>query len=172
VPDVLASPGIAVRAARLADAQRIAEIWNHEVLHTDHTTDTEPRTVVQQRTWLARRDEDHPVIVVTRGDRVIAFGALSPYRVKPAFHRTVEDSVYVDRIERGQGLGALVLGRLIDLARERGHHSILARVTGVNEPSMRLHERLGFRLVGVEEETAFKRGRWLDVAILQRRVAN
>jgi phosphinothricin acetyltransferase len=171
VPEVLTAAGVTVRTARLADAARIAEIWNHEVLHTDHTTDTEPRTVAQQRAWLARRNADHPVIVVTRRDDVIAFGALSPYRPKPAFHRTVEDSVYVHRTERGQGLGALVLGRLIELARERGHRSILARITGVNEPSMRLHERLGFRLVGVEEETAFKRGRWLDVAILQRRIA-
>jgi L-amino acid N-acyltransferase len=104
-------------------------------------------------------------------DDVLAFGSLSPYRPKPAFDRTVEDSVYVARGHRRAGLGALVLAELIRRAEALGHHSILARITTTNIASLRLHERHGFHLIGVERESAFKLGRWHDVAILQRRLA-
>jgi hypothetical protein len=62
-------------------------------------------------------------------ETVLAYGALSPYLAKPAFARTVEDSVYVERSHRGTGLGGLILAELIRRARELEHHSILARIT-------------------------------------------
>jgi phosphinothricin acetyltransferase len=101
---------------------------------------------------------------------VVGYGALSLYRPKPAFRRSVEDSVYVKRGARGRGLGALLLARLLEIARERSHHTVLARIVAGNAASIRLHEGHGFQLVGVERETAFKLGRWLDVAIMQRRL--
>jgi L-amino acid N-acyltransferase len=100
----------------------------------------------------------------------MAYGSLSPYQTKRAFARTVEDSVYVRRGQRGAGLGGLILAELIQRAGGLGHHSLLARITAKNVASRRLHERHGFRLVGVERESAFKLGRWHDVAIMQRRL--
>lgn len=61
-----------------------------------------------------------------------------------------------------------ILERLLELARERRYHAVMARVTAENVASLRLHERRGFRVIGVERETAFKVGRWLDTAIMQR----
>jgi phosphinothricin acetyltransferase len=112
----------------------------------------------------------YPVIVAVTGHDVVAYGSLSPYQPKPAFARTVEDSVYVRQDRRGAGLGAMVLAELVRRARARGHHSILARITAKNTASLRLHRRHGFRPVGVERESAFKLGRWHDVTILQRRL--
>jgi phosphinothricin acetyltransferase len=163
----LVVPLVAVRAASPADARAIAAIWNFEVRFTDATTDTAPRDVAAQRAWLAARNGDHPAVVAVRGDEVVGFGALSAYRAKPAFRHTVEDSVYVKRGVRGQGVGAAILGRLVELARERGHRSVLARITAGNAASIRLHERLGFARVGLERETAYKLGRWLDVVTMQ-----
>jgi phosphinothricin acetyltransferase len=157
-----------LRRARAEDAAQIAAIWNHEVLETDHTTDTEPRDLAAQRAWLAAHGDDHPVIVAAAASEILAYGALSPYRPKPAFRQTVEDSVYVKTDRRGGGLGSAILVRLLQLARDRGHHAVLARVTGVNAASLALHERHGFVRVGVERETAFKQGRWLDVVVLER----
>jgi L-amino acid N-acyltransferase YncA len=133
------------------------------------TTDTEPRTPAAQRQGLARHGDDHPVIVAVDDDEgVLAYGSLSPYRDKPALRTTVEDSVYVKAGARGAGLGSLVLAELIRLARDRSHHAVMARIIAENEASRRLHARLGFALVGVERETAFKLGRWHDIAIMQR----
>ena len=102
------------------------------------------------------------------GDEVVAFGALAPYRAKPSYARTAEDSVYVKDGWRGKGLGGLILDELIDRARCCGHHSMIARIVTDNEASLRLHERHGFARVGHERQVAFKLGRWLDVLTLQR----
>lgn len=158
---------VLVRVARAADNRQIAAIWNHEALATAATTDTEARTPHVQRAWLRAHDEEYPVVVAVEDDEVLAFGALSPYRPKPSYRRTVEDSVYVKDGYRGKGLGSLVLDRLVALARARGHHSMLARITAENEPSLRLHERHGFVPAGREREAAFKLDRWLDVLTLQ-----
>ncbi len=170
--DMLVGRAVIVREAREADLDQIAAIWNHEVLWTEATTDTEPRDGEAQRKWLARHTGAYPAIVAVAGDEVRAYGALSPYRPKPAFARTVEDSVYVARGHRGAGLGSLILGALIERAREAGCHSMLARITSRNAASIRLHERHGFTVAGVECEVAFKLGRWHDVTVMQRRLTS
>jgi phosphinothricin acetyltransferase len=157
-----------IRAAGPSDSQAIAAIWNREVMETTATSDTEPRTVEAQQAWLAAHGPRHPVIVAVDGDEVVAFGALSPYRTKPSYARTVENSVYVKDGWRGKGLGGAILDRLLALAREHGHYSVIARITGVNEASLALHERHGFVRVGHERQVALKHGIWLDVMTLQR----
>ena len=161
---------VLVRDARSSDLGQIAAIWNHEVLWTDTTTDTEPRDEAAQREWLARHLEPYPIVVAVAGQHVVAYGSLSPYRPKPAFAQTVEDSVYVEGGHRGAGLGHLILDELIRRALAAGHHSIMARITSRNTASLRLHARHGFRTIGVERQTAFKLGRWHDVTIMQRRL--
>ena len=164
---MLVSRAVTVRDAIEADADQIAAIWNHEVLWTDTTTDTEPRDARAQREWLARHTGAYPVLVAVAGGEILAYGSLAPYRPKPAFARTVEDSVYVARDQRGGGLGSLVLGALIERGRGLHCHSMLARITSQNVASIRLHERHGFRVGGVEHQVAFKLGRWHDVTVMQ-----
>ena len=168
---------VELRAAHEADLDQIAAIWNHEVLGTDATTDTEPRDAAAQREWFARHTDRYPVVVATLvpdaagcAGEVVAYGSLSPYRPKPAFARTAEDSVYVAHGHRGIGLGGLILDELICRGRALEHHSIVARITAKNTASLRLHARHGFREVGIERESAFKLGRWHDVVIMQRRL--
>jgi L-amino acid N-acyltransferase len=161
---------VVLRPARPADNRQIAAIWNGEARGTTATTESEPRSAAAQRAWLARRSAAHPVIVAVEADEVLAFGALSPYRPRPSYRHTVEDSVYVKAGYRGKGLGGLILERLVALACARGHHTIVARVTSANVPSLRLHERHGFTRAGVEREIAFKLGAWLDVVTMQRLV--
>src|SRR6184192_3748167 len=149
---MLVGRAVRVRSAVVADGDQLAAIWNHEVLWTDATTDTEPRDGRAQREWLERHRGDASAVVAAVGDEVLAYGSLSPYRPKPAFARTLEDSVYVKRGHRGAELGG---------------HSMLARITSGNAASLRLHQRHGFSVVGVEREVAFKLGRWHDVTVLQ-----
>jgi len=156
-----------IRPAAPSDNAAIAAIWNREVLETAATTDTEPRSVAAQQAWLAAHGPGYPVIVAVEGDEVVAFGALSPYRAKPSYARTVEDSVYVKDGWRGKGLGARVLERLLVLAAEHGHHSVIARITAGNEASLVLHEGRGFVRVGHERQVAVKHGVWHDVTTLQ-----
>jgi phosphinothricin acetyltransferase len=101
-------------------------------------------------------------------EEVVGFGALAPFRSRPAYSTSVENSVYVDRAYRGRGVGRAILEELIKLASVHGFHAIVARIVGENTASISLHRACGFELVGIEREIGRKHGRWLDVVELQR----
>ncbi|MHB1536666.1 MAG: GNAT family N-acetyltransferase, partial [Acidimicrobiales bacterium] len=101
-------------------------------------------------------------------DVVVGFGSLSPYRPRPAYRTTVEDSLYVGSSARGQGVGKGLLSELLRLADAHGFHAVMARIVGGHEASIGLHTACGFELVGVERQVGRKFGRWLDVALMQR----
>ena len=157
-----------VRLAQAADAEAIRTIYNLEVLESTVTFDLVPRSHEDQRDWLAAHSGAHPAVVAVDGDDVVGFGSLSPYKDRPAYSTTVEDSVYVHRDWRGKGAGKLILGELLTLATTHGFHAVIARIVGDHGASIALHERCRFTLVGIEKEVGRKFGRWLDVVELQR----
>jgi L-amino acid N-acyltransferase len=157
-----------VRLAMPDDAEATRAIYNREVQGSTVTFDLVPRTASQQRRWLEEHRGPHPAIVALDGDIVVGFGSLSPYRERPAYSTTVEDSVYVDRAYRGRGVGRLLLDELVSLARSHGFHAVMARIVGGHEVSIALHRACGFDMVGVEREVGRKFGQWLNVAVMQR----
>ena len=101
-------------------------------------------------------------------DGVVAgYASLSAYRERAGYRTTVEDSVYVHADHRGAGVGRALLDEIVDVARERGFHSVIARIVADHAASIRLHAAVGFQHVGVEREVGRKFGRWLDVAVMQ-----
>src|SRR5688572_16904925 len=151
-----------VRLARTEDAEAIRAIYNREVVGSTVTFDLVPRTLEEQHAWLAEHAGAHPAVVaVDEGGGVVGFGSLSPYRSRPAYATSVEDSVYVDESARGAGVGTLLLGELVRLADVHGFHAVMARVVGGHDASIALHKACGFELVGVEREIGRKFGRWL-----------
>jgi L-amino acid N-acyltransferase len=158
-----------IRLAEPGDAEAIRTIYNVEVAETTVTFDMVPRTLEQQTAWLEEHSGAHPAIVaIDDSGTVIGFGSLSPYKERPAYAPTVEDSVYVHRNLRGAGVGQALLAELVRLAEGYGYHTIVARIVGGHDASISLHDAHGFELVGVEREVGRKLGRWLDVAIMQR----
>ncbi|HTZ10335.1 MAG TPA: GNAT family N-acetyltransferase [Acidimicrobiales bacterium] len=157
-----------VRMARGDDAEAIRAIYNVEVLESTVTFDLEARTLEGQRAWIAQHQGAYPAVVALDGGGVVGFGSLSPFRERPAYATTVEDSLYVARTHRGRGVGGLVLEELVSLARRQGFHTVVGRIAGGNAASLALHRRCGFTLVGVEREVGRKFGRWLDVTVVQR----
>ena len=157
-----------VRLATMDDAEAIRTIYNREVLESTVTFDLVPRTLEDQRAWLADHGGGHPAVVAVRTGQVVGFGSLSPYRDRPAYSTTVEDSVYVDRAHHGQGAGRLLLDELVRVATTHGFHAVMARIVGGHEASIALHKACGFEIVGVEKEVGRKFGRWLDVVLMQR----
>lgn len=157
-----------VRTAVAADAAGILEIYNHAVTATVDTFDLVPRTIEQQEAWIRDHAGAHPAVVAVDGSgAVLGFGSLSPYRPRPAYATTVEDSVYVAESARGAGIGRALLADLVRMAREHGFHSVIGRVVGHNEVSIGLHRACGFVEVGTEREVGRKFNRWLDVVVMQ-----
>jgi phosphinothricin acetyltransferase len=159
---------VAVRLIEPRDAEAVRSIYNLEVLESTVTFDLVPRSLDEQLEWIGAHAGGHPAVVAVDGDEVVGFASLSPYRPRPAYAPTVEDSVYVRRDQRGAGIGRALLGELVELARRHGFHSVIARIVGGHEASIALHAACGFETIGVEREVGRKLGRWLDVVLMQR----
>jgi L-amino acid N-acyltransferase YncA len=160
---------VQLRLAERRDAAACREIYNLEVTTTTVTFDMVPRTLDEQVAWIDGHSGGHPAIVaVDDGGIVLGFGCISPYKDRPAYSPTVEDSVYVHREHRSRGVGRAMLDELIRLARDHGFHSMIARIVGGHEASIALHAACGFEPLGVEREVGRKFGKWLDVVEMQR----
>jgi len=158
-----------VRLAERRDAGAIRAIYNLEVAESTVTFDLVPRTLDEQVDWIDAHSGAHPAVVAADDSgEVVGFGSLSPFKERPAYSPTVEDSVYVRRDRRGRGVGRLLLDELLRLAVDHGFHSVMARIVGNHEASIALHVACAFELVGTEREVGRKFGRWLDVVEMQR----
>lgn len=156
------------RLATMDDAEAIRTIYNREVLGSTVTFDLVPRTLEDQQAWLDEHSGAHPAVVAVDDDgAVCGFGSLSPYRSRPAYRTTVEDSVYVDPAFQGRGVGRAILTELVQLAGAHGFHAVIGRIVGGHEASIGLHRACGFDQIGVEREVGRKFGRWLDVVLMQ-----
>lgn len=160
------------RRAIPSDAAAILDIYNHEVLTSNVTFDLTPRAEDEQRRWIADRSGAHATIVALTAvdgiDTIVGFGALSPFRDRPGYSTSVEDSVYVHADHRGRGIGAALLSELVDIGTAHGFHAMFARIVAGHDASLTLHARHGFEVVGTEREVGRKFGRFHDVVVMER----
>jgi phosphinothricin acetyltransferase len=156
-----------LRPATLGDAGPLRDIYNLEVETSTATFDLVPRTIEDQRAWLAERSGAMAAVVAVHGGDVIGFASLSPYKERAAYRTTVEDSVYVRRDRQGRGVGRALLSHVLDVARASGFHAVMARIEAGGDASRALHAACGFELVGVERQVGRKFNRWLDVAVME-----
>lgn len=162
------TPSVNIRPAQEADLPAILDIYNDAILNSTASFETVPRTLDEERQWLREHGHPHAVLAAIHDGDVVGWASLSPFRPKPAYRLTVEDSVYVRADFWGKGLGALLLARLLEVAASNGFHTVIALIVGDNAASLRLHRGFGFRRVGVEREVGYKFDRWLDVVIMQK----
>jgi L-amino acid N-acyltransferase YncA len=156
-----------LRPAAESDLGAINDIYNHYVLHSTCTYQELPESMQGRQRWFANHSDQHPIIVATQEDQVLGWGSLSPYHPRSAYRRTVENSVYVHHEHQRHGIGSLLLGELIRLARSHEHHAVIAGIDAEQTPSAALHARFGFVEVGCLKQVGFKFGRWLDVIYLE-----
>jgi L-amino acid N-acyltransferase len=158
---------IMIRQAAATDLDAMNAIYNHYVLYSTCTYQTEPETPEARRTWLEHHGPQHPVVVAEIAGEVVGWGSLSPFHSRAAYGHTVEDSVYVRQDAWRRGVGSALLGHLIIRASAIGHHTIIAVIDGQQAPSFALHAKHGFVEVGCLRQLGFKFGRWLDVIYMQ-----
>jgi phosphinothricin acetyltransferase len=126
------------------------------------------REVMEWKDWDAIH-LPHSRLVARSGDRVIGWAALSRVSGRCYYGGVAEDSVYVAASKRGKGVGQALLGRLIEESESHGIWTLQAGIFMENETSIALHEKLGFRKVGVRERLGQLDGAWKDVVFLERR---
>jgi L-amino acid N-acyltransferase YncA len=161
---------VIVRACEAADVPAITAIYRPAVLHGSATFEIEPPDEAEM---LRRREAllagGHPYLVAALGGEVAGYAYAGPYRARPAYRSTVENSVYVRDGLQGRGIGRRLLAALVDEAATRDFRQMIAVIgDSGNAASVRLHEACGFAPVGVLRSVGWKHGRWLDTVLMQR----
>ena len=160
--------GATARPATPADAEAIAAIYNEGIADRIATFETEPRSAADMKAQLVERGDQYPTVVVEQDGRVVAFARAGAYRSRPAYAGIAEHSVYVARAARGTGAGRAALDALCRTYAARGFWKIVSRIFPENTASLRLHERCGFRVVGVYQRHGKLGDEWRDCVIVER----
>ena len=162
---------VRVTTATAEHAEGTRSIYNRYIEASTATFEMTPKSLSDQLEWIAEHSGAYPAIVALGPDGlVVGFGSLSPYRPRPAYSTTVENSVYVHEGFQRMGIGKAVLEELLHLAKAHGFHAVIARIARDNGASVALHAACGFEMIGVEREVGRKFGRWLDVLCMERLV--
>ena len=162
--------------AGVADLGPVAEIFAHYVTRSVVTFETEPPTVAD---WQVRLDtlasRGLPFLVARTGGEVAGYAYASPWRPKPAYRHTVEDTVYLAPDAIGRGLGRRLLAELLSRAGQAGARQMVAVIADAgadSEASIALHRALGFVHAGRLTAVGHKHGRWIDTVLMQRGLAS
>lgn len=160
-----------VRPATQADMPALNAIHNRAIVETAFSWAWEPMALAQRELWFAdQQAADHPVLVGEADGVVAGFASYGPFRAYHGYRDTVEHSVYLDPRAHRRGLGRVLMSRLIDEARMRKMHVMVAAIALPNDASLALHRALGFEHAGVIPESGLKFGRYMDLCLMHKRL--
>lgn len=159
-----------LRPATPDDLPAIGAVYAHHVLHGLASFETEPPTADEmRRRYDALASGGFPYLVAAAGAQVLGYAYAGPYRARPAYRFTVEDSIYVAPDAAGRGVGRALLSKLVSECEQRGYRQMLAVIgDSGNAASIGLHRACGFEMKCVLDAVGFKFGRWVDSVIMQR----
>ena len=161
---------VSIRPATPADIPAITRIYAHAVQQGTASFELEPPDEAEmarrQRTLL---DGGYPYIVAEIDGTLAGYAYAGPFRPRPAYRFSVEDSIYVDPNAQRRGVGRVLLKHLIEECERRGFRQMIAVIgDSAQTASIQLHRTLGFRMIGAVENVGYKFGRWLDSVNMQR----
>lgn len=159
---------IAVRSANADDAAAVTGIYNHYVANTYATFETEPvvtREITRRMTETP--DSRLPWLVAEDSGKIIGYAYASKWKGRCAYRFSVETTIYLAPGCTGKGTGWQLYSTLVETVRATSMHSAIGGIALPNEPSVGLHERLGFRKVAHFEQVGYKLDRWIDVGYWQ-----
>jgi L-amino acid N-acyltransferase YncA len=163
-------PQSVIRPAKPRDVAAITRIYQQAVREGTASFETTPPDQAEMiRRYESLDAGGYPYLVAEIDGAIAGYAYCGPYRARPAYRWTVEDSVYVDTAAHRRGLGRALLAQLIAESEARGYRQMLAVIGDTaNAGSIELHRAAGFRMVGTFDNVGFKFGRWLDTVLMQR----
>ena len=163
-------PALEIRPATEADLAAVTEIYEHAVLHGTATFELIPPDLAEMtRRFKALMDGGFPYLAASLDGRVVGYAYAGPYRPRPAYRFTVENSVYLDPSIHRRGIGLKLMQRLITECEARGYRQMIAVIgDSANAGSIGVHTKTGFTMIGTHPNVGLKFGRWLDTVMMQR----
>jgi L-amino acid N-acyltransferase YncA len=161
---------IEIRPATEADLPSVTDIYEHAVRFGTATFELIPPDLTEMtRRFEALIDGGFPYLVAVLDDRVAGYAYAGPYRPRPAYRFTVENSVYLQPAIHRRGIGLLLMQRLIAECEARGYRQMIAVIgDSANAGSIGVHTKTGFQMIGTHPSVGLKFGRWLDTVMMQR----
>ena len=162
--------GVQIRPGERRDLARLTEIYNYYVVNTPVTFDVEPYTVERREPWFAQfaGTGRHRLLVAESADGIVGYAGTTRFRPKPAYETTVETTIYCAPEAVGQGIGRLLYGALFETLRGEDIHRFVAGYALPNPATAAIHEKFGFKVVGVFSENGRKFGKYWDVCWTER----
>ena len=160
-----------IRAAKLWDAEAIAGVWNQIILKTDKTfnsIEVKPSDITAMIAEKGR--EGHPLIVAERNG-ILGFATYGQFRSSVGYARTMEHTIIVRDGAQRSGVGRMLMERIEEIAKTNNVHSLVAGISGTNNAAILFHRAQGFVQVGRMPEVGYKFGRWHDLVLMQKMVA-
>jgi L-amino acid N-acyltransferase YncA len=154
-----------LQAMRSEDWPAVRAIYEAGIATGDATFET---AAPDWPAWDAAHLADHRLVARLEG-RVVGWAALAPVSDRCAYAGVAEDSIYIAPDAQGRGVGRALLTAVVASAEQAGIWTVQTGIFPENQPSVRLHETCGFRVVGVRERLGKLHGSWRDVLLLERR---
>lgn len=160
---------VSVRAASIGDAPALMDLRNWYIAHSVATFDEAPLSLQATQAWVSQFGMGpHRLLVAEHDGRLLGYCCSQPYRAHPAFAQTIETSIYVQPATGRRGVGSALYEALFQALSPQGLHRAVVGIALPNEASVRLHEKFGFRKVGVFSEYACKRGQRISSQWMER----
>jgi L-amino acid N-acyltransferase YncA len=173
-PPMIDEPLVTVRLSRDSDVEAMLAIYRHHIRRgidesVDDSGTPEPEDLRDRRKNL--RSHRLPHLVATCGGEVIGYAYVVLFRKRPAYRFAVKHSIYVHHEHLGRSVGGLLMQELIDTCAAAGFRQMIGYIDADNTASLAIHEKFGFRRVGLLPGVAYRYGRWADTVMVQRSLA-
>jgi L-amino acid N-acyltransferase YncA len=161
--------GYLTREATLKDISQITKIYNQGIEDRIATLEIRLRNEEEMKEWLLQRSKKHKVLVIEgENGEVHGWASINVFNSRCCYSGVADLSIYIEREMRGKGLGKILLGSLIETAKEQGFHKLVLSTFKINEAGQKLYKALGFREVGTYEKHGILDGKWVDVTIMEK----
>ena len=173
-PAMTNEPPVVVRPSRDSDVEAMLSIYRNYIrrgIEPDviDSGAPEPDDLRERRKNMRSRRLPH--VVATSGEVIVGYAYAVLFRKRPAYRYAAKHSIYVHHAHLGRGVGRLLLGELIDACAAAGFRQMIGYIDADNTASLAMHEKLGFRQVGLLPGVAYRYGRWADTVMVQRSLA-
>jgi L-amino acid N-acyltransferase YncA len=159
-----------MRTAQAADLAQITAIYAHYVRTHTATFELDPPDEREMRArWAKVCDAGLPYAVAADDNEILGYCYVTPYRPRPAYQFTLEDSIYIAKGQERRGIGRALLKQVLEACQQQGYREVVAIIgDSQNAASIGLHQQAGFVHVGTLKNVGYKFNRWLDSVIMQR----
>ncbi len=155
-----------IRVADVKDAAAVRDIWNRMVEETLATFTSTAKTESEIEALISGRPG--AFFVAEDQGRLVGFVTFGSFRSGDGYARTVEHTVVILPAHAGQGIGRMLMNKAIEAAAKQGKHVMIGAISGANPEAVAFHESLGFERSGHLSEVGWKRGKWLDLVLMQK----